>query len=259
MDTSTSFGYWLRRRRKALDLTQAELAQRVGCVVTTIKKLEADERRPSKQLAERLADILQITPAERTAFLQAARAELAADRLAVATQPLALPTETTPAQPLVAFPTGTLTFLFTDVEGSTRRWEQHTEAMPSALARHYVRLHQAITAHGGTVVKSLGDGLLATFASAADGLGAALSAQRALAAEPGDEAGPIRVRMAVHTGTAELREGDYYGPTLNLPTGSWLPAMVGRSCSHEQRRNWCRTACRPTCGCATWAPISSKT
>jgi len=72
MEPTTSFGYWLRRRRKALDLTQAELAMRVGCVVTTIKKLEADERRPSKQLAERLADHLGISSEERVAFLKAA-------------------------------------------------------------------------------------------------------------------------------------------------------------------------------------------
>src|SRR5262245_49293346 len=133
MDTSTSFGYWLRRRRKALDLTQAELAQRVGCVVTTIKKIEADERRPSKQLAERLADILQIASTERAAFLQAARAELAPDQLALDSQPLAAPPQpTAPTQPTPSFPTGTLTFLFTDIVASTRQWEQQTEAMASA-------------------------------------------------------------------------------------------------------------------------------
>jgi WD40 repeat protein/serine/threonine protein kinase/DNA-binding XRE family transcriptional regulator len=100
MDSTTSFGYWLRRRRKALDLTQAELAQRVGCVVTTIKKIEADERRPSKQLAERLADCLAIPPVERAPFLQAARAELAVDRLATPLPPLAPPPAPEPrAQP----------------------------------------------------------------------------------------------------------------------------------------------------------------
>ncbi len=87
MERTSSFGYWLRRRRKALDLTQAELAQRVGCVVTTIKKLEADERRPSKQLAERLAECLQIPAPDRAAFLKAARAELAIDRLPAPPEP----------------------------------------------------------------------------------------------------------------------------------------------------------------------------
>src|ERR1043165_2077868 len=82
MERTSSFGYWLRRRRKALDLTQEELARQVGCAVGMIKKLEGDERRPSRQMAARLADCLQLPPADQTAFLKAARAELAVDRLA---------------------------------------------------------------------------------------------------------------------------------------------------------------------------------
>src|SRR5215213_6487003 len=82
MDEITSFGEWLRRRRKALDLTQAALADRAGCVPGTIKSIEADARRPSKQLAERLADVLELGSDERVAFLKAARAELSPDRLA---------------------------------------------------------------------------------------------------------------------------------------------------------------------------------
>src|SRR5262249_20820183 len=78
---------WLRRRRRALDLTRDELALQVGCAAATIKKIEADERRPSKQLAERLAICLQIPDAECAAFLKAARAELAVDRLAPLAQP----------------------------------------------------------------------------------------------------------------------------------------------------------------------------
>jgi DNA-binding XRE family transcriptional regulator len=79
-----SLGYWIRRRRKALDLTQARLAQQVGCAVATIKKIEADERRPSREMAERLADCLGILHAERVAFLRVARAGVSPQRLAVA-------------------------------------------------------------------------------------------------------------------------------------------------------------------------------
>jgi transcriptional regulator with XRE-family HTH domain len=82
MDDNASFGYWLRRRRKALDMTQDELARRVSCSAITIRKIEADERRPSRQIAERLADLLAIASADRAAFLQAARAELRVERLA---------------------------------------------------------------------------------------------------------------------------------------------------------------------------------
>src|SRR5262245_32350234 len=128
MDRTHSFGYWLRRRRKALDLTQADLAQRASCSLELIRKIEADARRPSRQLAELLADCLGIDASERAAFIQAARAERAVDTLPLASQPV--------ESPEVALPQGTITFLFTDIEGSSRLWEQHPRAMPTALARH---------------------------------------------------------------------------------------------------------------------------
>jgi predicted ATPase/DNA-binding XRE family transcriptional regulator len=83
MEQTSSFGYWLRRRRKALDLTQDELAQRTGWSLGTIKKIESDQRRPSKQLTERLADLLEMGADERAVFLKAARAELAIDKLEI--------------------------------------------------------------------------------------------------------------------------------------------------------------------------------
>ena len=82
MTTIYSFGAWVRRRRKALDLTQVELASRVGCTESMIRKLEADTRRPSKQIAARLAAALEILHEERPRFLKAARAELTVDQLA---------------------------------------------------------------------------------------------------------------------------------------------------------------------------------
>ena len=113
-------------------------------------------------------------------------------------------------------PTGTVTFLFTDIEGSTTRWEQHREAMQAALARHDAILRQAIEAHGGQVFKTVGDAFYAVFATAPDALQAAITAQQTLQAEPWPEAlAPVLVRMALHTGAAEQREGDYFGPPLN--------------------------------------------
>src|SRR5438046_2520319 len=75
MDSEMAFGQWLRKRRKALDLTQEDLGEHVGCSADTIRKIEAGERRPSKQVAELLADFLKISSEERSAFVQAARAE----------------------------------------------------------------------------------------------------------------------------------------------------------------------------------------
>src|SRR6266849_6022704 len=112
-------------------------------------------------------------------------------------------------------PTGTVTFLFTDIEGSTTRWEQYPEAMRTALARHDTLLRSVITAHNGFVFKMVGDAVYAAFALPADAVSAALAAQRAVAAEQWGEVGPLRVRMALHTGAAQSRDEDYFGPTLN--------------------------------------------
>lgn len=110
-----------------------------------------------------------------------------------------------------------LTFLFTDLEDSTRLWEQHPEAMRPAAARHDALLKEVVARYGGRVVKSTGDGLHGAFESAADGVAAALAAQRALAAESWPEdTGPLKVRMGLHTGESEEREGDYYGPEVNF-------------------------------------------
>jgi predicted ATPase/class 3 adenylate cyclase len=112
-------------------------------------------------------------------------------------------------------PTGTVTFLFTDLEVSTRLWEEHPEAMKLALAHHDAMLRDAVDGHHGRVVKARGDGVHAVFASAHDALEAAVAAQRALCIEPWGETGPLLVRMGVHTGEADQREGDYFGATVN--------------------------------------------
>ena len=112
MESINSFGYWLRRRRNALDLTQDALARQAGCALCTLKKIETDERRPSRQLAEWLANCLAIPAAERAAFLKAARAELATDQLAMAAPLIEAAAATT------RLPSGTVILLFTDIEGS---------------------------------------------------------------------------------------------------------------------------------------------
>src|SRR5215210_4070551 len=112
-------------------------------------------------------------------------------------------------------PTGTVTFLFTDIEGSTRMWEKDPEAMGSTVARHDEVLRGAIEANEGHVFKTVGDAFCAAFPTAPDALEAAISAQRLLHAGGQDEESRLRVRMALHTGAAEERGGDYFGPPLN--------------------------------------------
>jgi predicted ATPase/class 3 adenylate cyclase len=211
MDQIFSLGQWIKRRRKAHDLTQDELAQRVGCSKELIVKIEADARRPSRQIAERLADQLGLASDERLTFLQAARAELGVDRLAP-------PTRSVPQlglAPAAALPHGTVTFLFTDIEGSTQLWAHHPQQMGASVARHEALLRDAITAAGGVVFKTVGDAVYAAFASALEAITAAVAGQRALRAESWNLASPLRVRMALHTGVVEARGGDYLGLPLS--------------------------------------------
>jgi class 3 adenylate cyclase len=105
-----------------------------------------------------------------------------------------------------AAPSGVVTFLFTDMEGSTRRWEADAQAMRAALAAHDKVLRAAIEAHGGWLFKHTGDGVCAAFASPKAAVDAAVAAQRELG---------LPVRMGLATGEAELREGDYFGAVLN--------------------------------------------
>ncbi|MFN8485397.1 MAG: adenylate/guanylate cyclase domain-containing protein [Anaerolineae bacterium] len=118
-------------------------------------------------------------------------------------------------------PTGTVTFLFTDIEGSTQLWERQAAAMRVALSQHDELLRGAIIAHGGYVFKTVGDAFCAAFATPAAALDAALDAQRGLrASDAADGAAAeggvrIRVRMALHTGAAQERDGDYFGPAVN--------------------------------------------
>ena len=112
-------------------------------------------------------------------------------------------------------PSGTVTFLFTDIEGSTRLWESAPEAMRQALERHDTLLRLAIEAHGGYVFATGGDGFAVAFASAGEALGAAMAMQTTLADEPWPTDATLRVRMGVHTGEATERDGDYFGPAVN--------------------------------------------
>jgi predicted ATPase/class 3 adenylate cyclase len=114
-------------------------------------------------------------------------------------------------------PSSTVTFLFTDIEGSTQLWERHQQAMQAPLARHDALLRQAVLDHNGQIVKMTGDGCHAAFAGALDGALAALQAQQALSAEAWPEIAPdaLRVRVGLYAGEAEPRAGDYYGSSVN--------------------------------------------
>ena len=112
-------------------------------------------------------------------------------------------------------PSGTVTFLFTDIEGSTQRWERDGTAMRDAVRTHDALLHGAFVEHGGHVFKTVGDAFCVAFSRPEDAVAASLAAQRALHGEDFAAVEGLRVRAAIHTGTADERDGDYFGAAVN--------------------------------------------
>ena len=120
-----------------------------------------------------------------------------------------------PVLPIAPLPSGTVTFAFTDIEGSTQRWERDGAAMQGAVRRHDELVRAAIAEYGGHVFKTIGDAYCAAFARPEDAVGAMLAAQRALIAEDFSAVDGLRVRAAIHSGTADERDGDYFGSAVN--------------------------------------------
>ena len=166
---------------------------------------QADALGAYRELANHLGEELGIAPS----------AELVALEEAVVLQKPELDWRPPSGAAATELPSGVVTFLMTDLEGSTRLWDEHPAAMRDALARHDELLRGAIEARDGQVLKATGDGVVAIFGRAGDALDAAVAAQRVLAAEPWDTTGPLRVRMGLHTGEAQRRGDDYFGPVLN--------------------------------------------
>jgi class 3 adenylate cyclase len=129
---------------------------------------------------------------------------------------------------MAALPSGTVTFLFTDLEGSTGKWERHPDEMRGASARHDALLRAAVEAQGGHVVKSTGDGIHAVFSAAPAAALAAMDAVGALSAETWEATGPLRIRVGIHTGEADERDGDYFGLALNRASRLMAAAHGGQ-------------------------------
>jgi LuxR family maltose regulon positive regulatory protein len=233
-----SFGALLRYLRQRALLSRAELARAAGYSESQIARLELDQRRPDviavqarfvpalgldaePAWVERLIALAKPTASSHPSGAPAANREMAAETSMAGALASDLPTPPkTPELAEAAWPSGTTTFLFTDIEGSSRLWEHEPQAMPAALQRHEALLRQAIAEHRGVVFKTIGDAVCAAFASAPQALAAALASQRALLAEAWDAHGlpagqPVRVRMALHSGAAQARDSDYVGPPLN--------------------------------------------
>jgi predicted ATPase/class 3 adenylate cyclase/DNA-binding XRE family transcriptional regulator len=215
MGETKSFGEWLRQRRRELDLTQEELARQVGCARITVRKLEADQMRPSKQLTELLIEHLGIPAQERENFIRFARGGSSPDQIMTAAPQKNLPYDSLSSlagrPETQTSPTGIVTFLFTDIQGTTRLWQEQPQAMTGALARHNQILRTAIESNHGYIFQVIGDAFCSAFHTPQDAVRAAVQSQTDLQFEQWG-ATPIRVRMGIHTGQAEIQKsGDYQG------------------------------------------------
>ena len=167
--------------------------------------------------------------------------------------------------PRRTIPTGTVTFLFSDIEGSSTFWEQAGSAMAAALARHDEIVRAAIDRHGGWIFSVGGDGFGVAFARAADALASAIDAQRALQHEAWPGPVELRVRMGMHTGEAEERDGTYFGHSVNVAARLMAAAdrrpdhRVGGDGSGRRRRtrrpSWSTWA---DSACAGWSTPSGR-
>jgi predicted ATPase/DNA-binding SARP family transcriptional activator len=173
---------------------------------------QADALRAYQRLRSILGDELGIEPSTELVALDEAivlqRAELDWDRSESHQGPVTTTTND-------GSPSGTVTLLLTDIEGSTQLWEAQPEAMKMALARHDEIRRQAIEGAGGHVFKMVGDAFCAAFFTPTDGLMAAIATQRAVSTEEWSDAARIKIRIALHTGVCHERDGDYFGPTVD--------------------------------------------
>lgn len=142
--------------------------------------------------------------------------------------------------PAGPFPTGAVTFAFTDIEGSTARWERDRAAMQEAVRRHDAIMRAAIVEHDGHIFKTIGDAFCAAFTQPERAVAAMVAAQQGLANEDFTPVDGLRVRAALHTGTADERDGDYFGPALNrvarlLATGHGGQVLLSGACAELLR------------------------
>src|SRR6266540_4297824 len=226
MDEAQSFGRWLRHRRRGLDLTQEELARQVGCAPITIRKIEGDEMRPSKQLAESLSGPLGIPVNQRDDFVRFARAEL---RDALSGQ-LASAFNTIDSSKVlnVPFPSGTVHLLFSDIGGSTQLVQRLGENYVHVLEEHQRILRNVFTKWNGQEVGTPGDSFFAVFSRATDAISAAVEAQHTLAIEKWAEDVRLQVRIGIHTGEPMLVNQDYVGVDVHRAARICAAAYPGQ-------------------------------
>ncbi|HSL43712.1 MAG TPA: tetratricopeptide repeat protein [Anaerolineales bacterium] len=226
MDDIHSFGKWLRHRRRGLDLTQEELAHQVGCAPITIRKLEGDEMRPSKQLAEALSGPLGIPLNQRQEFVKFARADPkdALDSRFGSLFEIPVLSKTRD----IHFPFGTVHLLFSDIGGSTQLAQRLGGKYIHVLEEHQRMLRDAFSKWNGHEVSTHGDSFFAVFSRATDAVSAAIEAQHALAGKKWSDGIQLQVRIGIHTGEPTLVNQDYVGVDVHRAARICAAASPGQ-------------------------------
>ena len=204
MNEDSSFGTWMRQRRRALDLTQQELAKQAGCAPITIRRIEGGELKPSKELALVLLGKLEISEAEQDKWVRFARG--------VANQPSEqmLSIESPSAPSGNELPTGTVAFLYCDLVGFTPRYKLDPDSALDLLAHFDQLLHPIMEQFSGKVFNIHGDNFTAAFTDPLKAVEAAIYAKSSVKNEDWGKTGPIQITMALHVGQAKVHPGGRY-------------------------------------------------
>ena len=203
------FGEWLRKQRRALDLSRQDLAHQVGCAEITLRRIEAGRLKPSKALASILLQKVGIPQNELEQWVRFARGLEGMPNSQMSSVPDS-GKKITSQMTRVSLPTGTVTFLYSDLVGFTRRFEIDPEATLELLARHDRLLHAMMAEYGGKVFDIRGDNFVAAFTDPLRAVEAAIHAQSLLTKEDWGTMGPVQTKMTLHIGQAKLHSGGGY-------------------------------------------------
>jgi class 3 adenylate cyclase len=196
MTEEIPFGVWLRKQRRAMDLSRQVLASQISCAEITLRRIEAGTLVASRELAAIILENLGIPKYMLEHWVNYARGESG------------MPTDW--PGPVSRLPTGTVTFLYCDLVGFTPMWKRDPEAALEMVARHDLLLHPFMAEHGGIVFNIRGDNFVAAFIDPLVAVKAAYNAQRLLAAKDWGTLTPIQTRMALHIGQATIHPSGGY-------------------------------------------------
>lgn len=203
------FGEWLRKQRRALDLSRQDLAHQAGCAEITVRRIETGTLKPSKELATVLLEKVGIPQNDLEQWVRFARGlgDLPNGQMILLPEPRK---EVTSQEPVVALPTGTVIFLYSDLAGFRRRYELDPDSALELLAHHDRVLHPMMAEYGGKVFNVRGDNFVVAFTDPLRAVEAAIHAQSLLTKEDWGAMAPVETKITLHVGQAKMHSSGRY-------------------------------------------------